>query len=116
MLFRSMEYLESQNDLEVDPHETNPGRMVVRFLDVGRPVEDESGSRRRSRVSRVDFDEDSEYSEVEEVVDHERSRLRDAMHTTEEVRRGIDEIEQGMNTMRIKPDTRRGLRDISNRG
>lgn len=104
-----MEYLESQRDVEVDPHETNPGRIVVRLNGSMRP-EDRGDVRPRGRTMRGG----PEHAEVDDVFEHGRTRLRAATRAVDEVRHGLDEIEHGMSTMGIKSDTRRGLRDVTN--
>lgn len=105
-----MEYLESQQDVEVDPHETNPGRIVVRFNDAGRPEEGRGEARPRGHAMRGG----PEHAEVDDVFEQGRTRLRAATRAADEVRHGLDEIEQGMSTMRIKSESRRGLRDVTN--
>ncbi|KAL5537130.1 N4BP2_1 [Sanghuangporus sanghuang] len=110
-----MELMESQRDVEVDEHETNPGRIVVRFLDVSGGGSDghsntnsASNSRSPSRMR-----DGPRHADVDDVFETGRTRLRAATHAAEEVRHGLDEIERGMNSMRLKPEAQRTLRGMS---
>ena len=103
-----MELLETQRDVEVDEHETNPGRIVVRFSDVGRTgvgAESDNASRSPSR-SPSSMCDGPRHAEVEDVFEQGRRRLKAATRTAAEVRHDLDEIEKGISSMRINNNSK----------
>ena len=107
-----MELLETQRDIEVDEHETNPGRIAVHFLDFG----DTNSNRTRSpspNPQPASMHDGPRHAEVEDVFETGRTKLKGAARTAEEVRKGLDEIEKGIDSMRLKPNAQRTLRGMS---
>lgn len=85
-----LEMLEKEEGIEIDMSANNPGSFHVNFLD----------TLRRGRGG--------------------KERLENAAKTVSDVRQGLDEIERGMEGMKIKgaaksKGARQGLRDVTNR-
>lgn len=108
-----MELLEGQQDVQVDEHETNPGRIVVRFLDAGSGGGSSGSDSRSNSRSPSRMRDGPRHADVEDVFEDGRMRVRPATRAAEDTHHGLEEIERGMNSMRLKPEAQRTLRGMS---
>ncbi|KAH8116471.1 hypothetical protein DFH11DRAFT_1725250 [Phellopilus nigrolimitatus] len=110
-----LSYLATQRDVVVDTHETNPGRIVVRFADSWKPADDDIQRLGAAKTPSQSSSRGPERAEIADVFEHGRTRLKAATKAAAEVRQGLEEIEQGMSAMKVKSEKRRGLREVTNR-